>query len=282
MSEVSTEQTVPTGVTQTTVVADQKAEVDEVLQALLGKITPLEDMSKSNLKVLVFSDPDGGKTTFAGTADNNLFIDAEDGLTSLKNNPQLIGKGSKRMPYVNFPVFERTIDYIADRNPAFDWVETITIDTLSELHKKGLAETVEREHARSPLLVNKYNAETEHHSENNEHIRRLVSTLKDIDRNLIILAHSRKVEDKKRGTLIYPDFSEKLATAIVALVDICIYIEKREIDGEVKRVFRFHTDSSIMTKSRIGGLPDEAVDVTWSSLWTKFQAHLAQEAKSNQ
>lgn len=255
-------------------------EVDEVLAKILAKITPLNE-TKPNLKVLLYSLPDGGKTTFAATAPHNLVIDAEDGTTSLANNPELLGAGSKRMPYINFAVTERVIQYLNEKNPEFDWVETLTIDTLSELHKKGLAEVTEREFQKSPLLNNRYVAETEHHTENNEHIRRLVSSLKDLDRNLIILAHSKTVEQKGKPVKTYPDFSEKLANTLAAMMDIVIYLEKKEIDGKVQRVFHFHTDANTMTKSRIGGLPAAATDVTWEVLWKKFQEHLSKQKQQN-
>lgn len=256
---------------------ETKAEqVDEVLQALLGKITPLT-APPEYLKVLVYGDPDAGKSTFGGSADNNLIIDADKGLVSLTNNPQLIGKNSQRYPYNTFQGFEVLLDYLHKQNAAFDWTKVVTIDTLSELHKKGLAEITERDHAMNPYQNNKYMAQTEQHTENNEHIRRIVSSLKDLNRDLIILAHSRIIEPKNAPSKVYPDFSEKLAKSIVALVDICVYIEKREVDGEIKRVFRFHTPDTIMTKCRIGGLPSEAVDITWPKLRAAFEKHTAKE-----
>ena len=248
-------------------------QVDEVLQAILGRITPLNEI-KPNLKVMLYAKPDAGKSTFAASADYNLIIDAEDGLTSLANTPEIVGPNSKRYPYKTFLGVETLIRYINEKNPAFDWVKVVTIDTLSELHKKGLAEVVEREHLKAPSLVNRYVAETEHHTENNEHIRRLITSLKDLDRNLIVLAHSKTVEPKGKPAQTYPDFSEKLANTLAAMMDMVIYLEKREVNGEVKRVFSFHTDANIMTKSRIGGLPAEATDVTWDTLWRKFEEHL--------
>lgn len=255
-----------------------KPEADEVLEALLGKLTDLDD-SDSKLKILIWGEPDTGKTTTAATAPNNLFIDAEKGNTSLLNNPDILGKGSRRYPYKSFQGLEILLGYLQDENPAFDWAEVVTIDTLSNLHKRGLAEVVEAEWRKAPGLVNRYRAETEHHTENNEHIRRLVDQLKDLDRHLIITAHSRIVEPKGKPAKYFPDFSEKLATAIVSLVDICVYIEKREVDGELKRVYRFRTDSNIMTKCRIGSLPDEATDVTWPALLDAWNKHVEQNKK---
>lgn len=254
----------------------ESVQTDEILDALLANITDLNEI-KPNLKVLIYALPDAGKSTFAASAPNNLIIDAEDGLTSLKNNPDMIGPGSKRFPYRNFNYVEQLVKYLNENNPAFDWVETLTIDTMSELHKKGLAEVVEREWKKAPSITNRYVAETEHHTENNEHIRRLVSSLKDLNRNLIITAHSKTVEPKGKDAKTYPDFSEKLANTLAAMMDMVIYLEKREVNGKVQRVFSFHTDANTMTKSRIGGLPAEAVDVTWGTLWKKFEEHLAKQ-----
>jgi hypothetical protein len=88
------------------------------------------------------------------------------------------------------------------------------------------------------------------------------------------------VEGKNKVIRYFPDFSERLANTLVSFMDIVIYVEKREIDNEVKRVFRFRTDSNIMTKCRVNSLPDEAVDVTWDGIWNAWLAHVEQ-AKSN-
>lgn len=257
-----------------TVTASTADAVDDVLAALLNHMQPLEEAAGKKLKMLVFGDPDAGKTSFGATASNNLVIDADRGLTSVFNRPDTVGKNIKVFPYINFGSFEKVIEYLNMGNPEFEWVEVVTIDTLSELHKKGLAEVTERDFRLSPIN-NRYKAETDQHAENNEHIRRIVSSLKDLDRNLIILAHSRMIEPKGQDARIFPDFSEKLAKSIVALVDICVYIEKREVDGVMQRVFRFHTPENIMTKCRVGTLPAEAVDVTWDKVWENFQKHLA-------
>lgn len=249
-------------------------ETDEILAALISRISPVGD-TRPNLKILIYSEAGAGKTTWAAGAPNNLIIDAEDGLASIRNHPELVKDSVQRYPYKSFEGTEKLIQYLHEGNPAFSSIETVTIDSLSELHKKGLAETTEREWKKNPLANNRYVAETEHHTENNEHIRRLVSSLKDLDRNLILISHARTVEPKGKPAKTYPDFSEKLANTIAGIVDIVAYIDIREIDGETKRVFRFHTDGSVMAKTRIGGLPEEAANVTWDSLWDAFQKHLA-------
>jgi hypothetical protein len=251
---------------------------DEILAALLGKIKPATS-TKEHLKVLLYSKPGQGKSTFLGTAENSLILDDEDGLASLSNHPDIVKESAKAYPYKSFEGTEILIKYLKDRNPAFDWVETFSVDSMSTLHKKGLEEVTEREWRKNPLANNRYKAETDHHTENNEHIRRLVSSLNDLDRNIILTAHARTVEPSNQPPSTFPDFSEKLANAIAGIVDMVVYMEIREIEGEPRRVFRFHTQNNakgqILAKSRIGGFPEEAMDVTWDDFLRKFQDHLA-------
>jgi hypothetical protein len=204
-------------------------------------------------------------------APHNLFIDAEDGLISLDNHPDLIPDTVYAYPYKSFVGFEAMVHKLNEAPPELAHIETVTIDTISELHKKGLQEVTEREYFKSPMANNRYVAETDHHMENNEHIRRLVSSLRDLDRNLILLSHSRTVTPKNQPAKTYPDFSEKLSNALAGIVDIVGYMYLKEVDGEVVRVLKLQGDGVIVAKTRIGGYPDEIVNPTWDMLWQVFQ-----------
>lgn len=253
-------------------------QVDEILQSLMARITPVGTRTR-RLKLMIYSEPGCGKSVLAASAPNNLIVDVEDGLASLSNHPDTVKDTVYELPYKSFFQVEELIKRLNDEVPELKHIETVTIDSMSELHKRGLAEVVEREHKKSPLLVNKFVAETEHHTENNEHIRRLVSSLRDLDRNIIITAHARTVQQKNGSIKVYPDFSEKLANTLAGIVDIVGYLEKREIAGKVTRVLRLHSNGLVTAKSRIGGFPDEIQNPSWDILWDGFQAHLAKEAK---
>lgn len=272
----------PTGETTTEPVkdntaasADQPTEPekpqDDILNAILNRIAPVKSKQRRRkLKVLIYSDPGCGKSVLAGTAPDNLFIDAEDGLISLDNHPDLIPDTVYAYPYKSFIGFEAMVQKLNENPPELAHIKTVTIDTISELHKKGLQEITEREWAKSPMANNRYVAETDHHMENNEHIRRLVSSLRDLDRNLILLSHARTVEPKGKPAKTYPDFSEKLANTLAGIVDIVGYMYLKEVDGEVVRVLKLQGDGIVIAKTRIGGYPDEIVNPTWSSLWDAF------------
>lgn len=247
------------------------------LDALLGRIAP-PAQQKKYLKMLIFAEPGAGKTVLTGTAPKNLLLDTEDGLTSLNNHPEIIAPDLQTVPYKSFVQAELLVKALNDGIPELDNFDTFSVDTMSELHKKGLAEVVEREWRRNPVSVNRYVAETEHHTENNEHIRRLVSSMRDLERHLIITTHARTVEPKNQPARIFPDFSEKLANTLNGMMDIVGYMYKKQVDGEIVRVLRVHTDGTIACKTRIGGMPSEIINPTWPMLYEYFEKHNANAA----
>ena len=242
---------------------------DVVLETILDRITPI-GASRKKLKVLLYSEPGAGKTTILGQIPNSLIIDVEDGLMSLNNHPELLADNVRTMPYKSFTGLELLIKKFAENPPELSNIETLCIDSVSELHKRGLEEVTEREYERNPM-GNRFVAETEHHTENNEHIRRLASSLRDLDRNMVITAHSRTVEPKNRPAKTFPDFSEKLANTLAGIVDVVAYMYVDEIEGEKHRFIRFHTNGTITAKTRIGGFPELMANPTWSMIWDKFQ-----------
>lgn len=234
----------------------------EFLDLLLDKIEPITK-SKTKLKIMIYSDPGAGKTTFAGQIPNNLIIDAEEGTQSILNHPELMAEGVARLPYKTFEGLERTIEEFHKNQTALEKFTTISIDSLSNLHKRGLAEVTEREWKKNPTLTNRYVAETEHHTENNEHIRRLVQQMCDLPQNIVLTAHKRLIEPKNMPAKTFPDFSEKLANTISGMMDIVAYMYITEIDGVEKRVLKFHPSSGIAAKCRWAAFPDNMVDPTW-------------------
>ncbi len=252
--------------------------VDAFLEAILNKIQPVKGNHRKNFKLFLYSDPGAGKTVLAGQAPNNLIIDVEDGLISLNNHPDLIQDTVAAIKYKSFGGLEVIIDRLNKKVPQLDHFETVTVDSISELHKRGLAEVTEREWKVNPAEKNRYAAETEDHTENNEHIRRLVSSMRDLDRNLILLSHARTIEPKGMLPKTFPDFSEKLANTLAGIVDVVGYMYKREVEGKVERVIRFHSNGQIVAKTRVGGFPEEMVDPTWEKIYAIFEQALPLES----
>lgn len=242
----------------------------EFLELLLDKI---EDITGQDfLKMMLYSDPGAGKTSLLGQVPHNLIIDAETGTDSILEIKKkgLLGEGTQRLPYKTFAGLEMTVEAFHKNPDQLKHFKTISIDSMSNLHKRGLQEVVYREWEKNPNRVNRYVAETEHHTENNEHIRQLVQSLIDLERNFIMTAHKRTIEPKGKPAKTFPDFSEKLANTLAGMVGIVGYMYIANIDDKDQRVIKFHPSPGTAAKCRFSNFPVNLVDPTWakiSELW---------------
>lgn len=246
---------------QATPVASQDPE--EILNNILGKIGDKIGAS-SNLKIIIYGDPGSMKSSYVATAPNNLIVDLEDGLMSAKISPHGVADNVRPYPWDGFENFAKLIGALKMAPPQLDWVEVVSIDTFSELHKRGLAEITEREWRKRPS-TNRYVPESDHHQENNERMLRVIRALKEMKRDLIITTHATTVEPKGKPSKTYPDFSEKLANKIEAMMDVVGYCEKKVIDNKLCMVMKVREDSGVHTKTRLN-LPAEMINPTFADI----------------
>lgn len=248
-----------------------------ILDKISARISPL-GLKRKVGKFMLYGPSGGGKTVLAGQAPNPLIVDVEKGTFSMSNHPDLIDSSKvKVLEYVSFYQLEELVKLL--NQGEFPEVETLVIDSMSELHKRGLAEVTQREYRggsgrnKDGARRNQFVPETEDHTENNEHIRRLTSALRDLNRNIIVTAHHRTVPNKdgSQGP-IFPDFSEKLANTLMGIFDVVGYVNVRKVDGQDVRSMRVRTDGKVACKTRLGALPDELIDPTWTDLWKAVEA----------
>lgn len=241
---------------------------DEILSGIFSKIGEIGQAAK--LKLMIFGDPGSAKSSFAATAPNNLIIDFEDGLISAKGSPNGIATNVRQWRYEKYEEFTALIKAIRDNHPELASFDTITIDTLSDLHKRGLAEVTQRDWRKAPKSTNQYVPQVEHHTENNEKIIRIVRALRDCDKNIIILTHAKTVEPKNKDAKTYADFSESLSNKVMAMMDIAGFMHMKRIDGKTIPVLRTTNDGSVQAKTRIP-LPEEIADPTFPQLLKKWE-----------
>ena len=239
--------------------------VDDIVNGVLSNIGE-KIGSNAKLKILLYGDPGSMKSSLAATAPNNLVADLEDGLMAAKFSPHGVAENVRPYPWKGFADFANLVGTLSMDHEALQWVETFTVDSLSEVHRRALAEVVTREHAQRPGSVNQYVAETDHHQENNERILRMIRALRDMKKNLILIAHATTVEPKGKPAKTYPDFSEKLANKIEGMMDVVGYCEKKMTEnGEMVQVVRFKSDDGTHCKTRIP-LPAEVINPTMGDL----------------
>ena len=237
--------------------------VDNTINEILAKIGD-DITSGAKMKMLIYGEPGSMKSSFTATAANNLVLDLEDGLISAKHSPHGVAHNVRPYPWQGFEDFAKLIGVLQNNPPELDWIDVLSIDTFSDLHKRALAEVTEREWRKRPSS-NRFVAETEHHVENNERMLRMIRALRDLNRDLLIVTHSKTVEPKGKPSKTYADFSESLSNRIMGMMDIVGYAEKKVIDDEVSMVVKFTGDGSIHCKTRIP-LPDEMINPTFSDI----------------
>lgn len=263
----------PGGVTNTpTVTSESTPQQDNptnaILQGIMSKIGPVG--THSHLKLMIFGDPGSTKSSIGASASDNLIVDAEDGVMAAKQSPWGIADNVQTYPWQGFDDFRNLVWTLAQNPPELNWIKRITIDTLSEVHKQGLQEIMMREKARRPS-INEFVPETEHHTENNERIIRLVRALRNLDRDLIIITHARTVEPKGKAAKTYADFSESLSNKIMAMMDVVGHMSWKIIDNQAVPVMRLISDGQVHAKNRIG-LPEEIINPNFDMIKQAWEA----------
>lgn len=259
--------------------SEKMEEAEATLSALdivlSGIGSPLDQ--KDNFKLMIYSDPGEGKTTHIAGIPDGLMVDSEDG--NLVLTPEVMAPGFQRIPFKSFLQIEVLTEGFRSNDPRLAKYKTLILDTVSTIHKDGLSEVKEAQHKLAPSLINRFKLETEDHTENNEHIRRLIRDfVRTTDRNLVLTAHARRVEPKDKPVKIFPDFSEKLANTIAGMMDTVGYLYTAQVDGVTKKVLRVRPTDEVAAKTRITTMPDNIVDPTWEKLMGYVAEHKAKVA----
>jgi phage nucleotide-binding protein len=240
-------------------------EVDTILASLEARIGTAKNKNR-HLKMLVIGDPGTGKTTYSATAPNNLIVDIEKGTAVLVGGEY---EDTSILEYKSFFQLEMLIQKLAEGH--FPHIETVTIDSLSELSKRGLQELTEVKFANSGGTSNKYVPEVSEYTENNEHMRRIVSGLRDLERNLICISHVKEAVNKKTGVVQKrADFSEKLAGTMNGIFDVVGLLTFDAETGE--RRMQIQPTPEALVKTRVTGLPAFVEDPKWDIFYSAYRA----------
>jgi hypothetical protein len=264
-----TTEPVPTEVTEATVptapetTAEDAENVDAALNKMLGLIGESIADADDNFKIMIYGDPGTVKTSFALTAPNNLIWNLERGLISGVDSPHGIAENVKPLKFLSFAQGEVLTRKLYERPDELDWVKVFTVDTISNLGRRSLAELTTQSHAEGRIR-SQYKAETDENTENNERMDRLVTAIADLDRDLILIAHERTVEPKNKPSKTYPDFSESLANKLEAKMDIVGRMTWEQMDDKLVPVMTVKA-VGIHCKTRVK-LPDQIIDPTWPQL----------------
>jgi phage nucleotide-binding protein len=214
------------------------------------------EVTSTNLKVLVYSEPGVGKTTFLGTSPNCLVIDVERGARTL------MGTSVDVMEYVSIEQIDKMVDYLLNDDPAFAKYDTIAFDSISEMQRRLLDQQLAMSSKKVGAPV--YKAGWDEWGVNTQILRAMVSRFRDIPKNLVMTAHAKADKEESTGIMqMRPDLTPRLASTIAGMFDVVGYMK---INSKGERIMQVQPSKTVVAKSRIVGLPKEIVNPTWSTL----------------
>lgn len=227
---------------------------DPVLAKLLDAIAPVSNMD-DKLKVLVYGEIGSGKTIFSATAPMPLIYDVENSKRSLANHLEL--NHVLVMGYRSLFQLEKLLEYLERRNESFEKVETLVIDTFSELANKDL-----------DTLISGDVAEGKDYQRSGERMRRAMTRIRDLDRHIVLVCHAKHEKNEATGVIeVRPDLPPKLSSRVLAAMDIVAYMTNvRGEAGVIERHLQVRPSKGIAAKSRIGRLPDVLINPSFDDL----------------
>ncbi len=149
------------------------APVDKILDALMARIQTVDE-GIDYAKVLIYGPPGVGKSVLAAGAPGALLVDVEKGKRSLKNHPELTDV--KVLEFRSIVQLELLINKIAEG--ALPWVETLIIDSFTEIQKRDLDDVLQARAGNDPAA--KYIPTGPDYNANTEHMRQIASALRNL------------------------------------------------------------------------------------------------------
>lgn len=241
-------------------------EADSILDKLLGAISDVDEAIPYR-KMLLYAQFGTGKTVFCATAPKPLIIAVEPtGTLSLLNHPELKEK-CKVMQFKSVVQLELLLDKMLEKPEAFEFCETVVIDSFSELQKFDLDDVVAKA-ARMDASRNKYLPIGPDYNVNTEHMRQIAGKLERINKHVIVTCHVKEEKDENSGrVLVRPNLTPKLAGTLAGKFDVVAYMAMTGSGDEVTRTLQCHPTATVMAKTRIGGLPPTVENPTFDVLF---------------
>jgi GTPase SAR1 family protein len=228
--------------------ASNAPEVD--WQSFIQTWTPASGFRQ--LKMLVYGDSGAGKTTFASSAPDVLFLDADNGLLSLE-------VPVKRWPIRTWPDLQMAYRYLATQPHQF---KTVVLDSLNRIQRIGMDNVVQSFNVRR----NYDNLPTQADwGKALDDLYHLILAFQGLAMNVIFTAATgpRSFEDDQ----LMPQLSGKqTANVLCQAMDVIGYIYKQQGEGqETQRFIGFDMPNAI-TKDRTRRLPTILQNPTWPKL----------------
>jgi hypothetical protein len=229
------------------------------------KIKKVSDL-EPNFNMLVYGKSGVGKTRLSGSAievpemRRVLYIDVEGGaLTLRKDFPNV-----EIVRVTTWKDVQALYDELFAGGHGFN---TIVLDSLTEIQKFNMDEIMRRMIESADSDRDTDVPSLREWGKNLEQIRRFVRAFRDLPINVIFTALEREDKDRMNRPMKLPSLSGKMAQEVAAFLDIVLYYNIKEVDGEQLRLLQSAGTESTVAKDRSGKLPPVMVNPTMEALY---------------
>jgi AAA domain-containing protein len=204
-----------------------------------------------------------GKTVLAGTAMDHmvtrpcLYLDVDGGVTTVRERADLDVRQVRSMDEARqiFNDLYEAVDWEA-KEPTLPF-GSIVVDTLSELAKLDMRETMANTPAVKEGRQDKYVPSQREYLINGERVREIVRAYRDLPCHVFFMCHSGDARDNTNAQIFFPQFTGKLRHEIAGFLDIVGYMTAEVQDGETKRFLQVTKTKRVSAKDRtnkLGGM----------------------------
>lgn len=222
------------------------------------------NLSADAIKMMVYGDVGQGKTTFAATAPNCLFISVEAGEIALAANPHEMDPRTRIVRATSLQDLRNYYWYIKNNMHGFGEFDSVVIDSLTDVQDKVLFEILSREEAKNTRR-RRGAPEQRDWMEVTNTIRRMVMNFRDLPKHVIFTALYRNDKSPTgpggyaTSKIVRPEMSPAIYKAVSAYVDFLGYLqaypevdENRNPTGNMTRYLVFEDSTlTFSTKYRV-------------------------------
>jgi hypothetical protein len=200
--------------------------------------------NKDRIRCMIYGDSGAGKTVFASSWPNPIFLDLDQGMAS-------VHREVARVSISNWAELQNAYLFLAYAKHDF---KTVVVDSLNETQWQAMADTIDK----YPNVRRSYGdlASMSDYGKALSDFDKFVRYMRSLPFNVVFLAQLAKRESEEE--MFQPQFTGK-ATAqnVCRMMDLVGFIYKGDsVDANKPRVITFD-DSKFMAKDRSGKLPSQ-------------------------
>lgn len=249
---------------------------DPILDKILAALGPVKTTPR--MKLLIFGEPGSGKSSLAGTAPQwPLYIDADEAPIAIPH----IAKSPGYFRFKSVTQVELLTQYLKQGYKQFDQFETIILDPVNEVHKSVCADIARRDFkaagGATPDRPTPFTILGKDHGEANERVRQLITDLRHLDRNLIVISHTKYVKEQgEQGATTYMlDMSERLGNTLAGMFDLVGYLKQEtDIKDNTASILTIRSSGAHKVKTRVRTMPTQMTNPTWPKLYARFEEYI--------